>query len=529
MQVLKKKSIQCFIEKFLRGDIIKSLFKAVVVLTGFSVLTRILGFLFKIFLSRTLTTEMLGIYSIVISVFMVFVTMLNSGMQLAVSKNTTLYHNKDNKKCHGGITSGLIISLSICLIIFIIILLFKPFFINYFGNEIGYNLLLTMLPAIIFTGVYAPFKGYLWGRESFFKVSIVEFIEQVLRIGSFFVLIAINAGLNQLYPAGISVSIGCIISTIVGIILFFVSGGRLKSPKYAFKPIFKSAMPITLVRIATSLMQPFLALILPIQLMCAGYTNSQALSQIGIAMGMTMPLLSIPSTIIGSLAMAIIPKLTSLNDEINKQKLIKQISSAINFTFICGFIVLPCFIALGEPICLFLFDNITAGTYLKYACWLIIPMGISQITTSILNSLNLEVKTFIYYIISSVVLVGCVFILPKYVGIYALMFGMGFSTLVVSILNIIKINKTIGSNKTYLAIILKLCVILLPCTYLTKWLYNVSAILFPKIIAIILAGGVSVIAFTLLMSVFGVVDVTIIKSLKPQKVKKMKVKIKQKV
>ena len=511
MQVLKILSIQCY-RKIFRGDVIKSLFKAVVVLTGFSVLTRILGFLFKIFLSRTLTTEMLGIYSIVVSVFMVFVTMLNSGMQLSVSKNTTLNFNKDNKKCYGGITSGLIISLSICLLIFIIILLFRPFFINYFGNEIGYNLLLTMLPAIIFTGVYAPFKGYLWGRESFFKVSVVEFLEQLIRIGSFFVLIAINSNLNQLYPAGISVSIGCIISTIVGIILFVFTGGRLKNPKYAFKPIFNSAMPLTLVRIATSLMQPFIALILPLQLVAAGFTNSQALSQIGIAMGMTMPLLSIPSTIIGSLAMAIIPKLTSLNDEINKHKLIKQITSAINFTFICGFIVLPCFIALGEPLCLFLFDNITAGTYLKYACWLIIPMGISQITTSVLNSLNLEVKTFIYYIISSVVLVGCILILPKYVGIYALMYGMGISMLVVSILNIIKINKTVGSNKTYLGIILKLAIISLPCTYLTKWIFNISEIMFPKIVSIILSGGISILSFTLLMSVFGVVDISLIKA-----------------
>ena len=150
--------------------------------------------------------------------------------------------------------------------------------------------------------------------------------------------------------------------------------------------------------------------------------------------------------------------------------------------------------------------------------------GISQITTSVLNSLNLEVKTFIYYIISSVVLVGCIFILPKYVGIYALMYGMGISMLVVSILNIIKINKTVGSNKTYLGIILKLAIISLPCTYLTKWIFNISEIMFPKIVAIILSGGISILSFTLLMTVFGVVDISLIKALKPQKVKKLKLK-----
>lgn len=494
-----------------------------VVLTGFSVLTRVLGFVFRIFLSRALNTQMLGIYSIVVSVFMVFVTMLNSGMQLSVSKNTTINFNKNNNKCHGGVTSGLVISLTICLIIFVAIMFFKPLFVNYFGNTIGYNLLLTMLPAIIFTGIYAPFKGFLWGRECFFKVSIVEFIEQVLRIGSFFVLIVINSNLNSIYPAGISVSIGCAISTVVGIVLFFLSGGKLGKTNFTLKPIFNSAMPITLVRIATSLMQPFLTIILPLRLIAAGYSNAQALSQIGIAMGMTLPLLSIPSTIIGSLAMAILPQLTSLNNQTNKQSLIKQITHAINFTFICGFIVIPCFVALGEPICLFLFNNQTSGTYLKYACFLIIPMGISQITTSVLNSLNLEIKTFIYYIISSIALVACIIVLPQFVGIYALMFGMGISTFLVSVLNIVKINKTLGSNKTYLAIIIKLLIITLPSTYLTKWVYEILIIIFPNFVALILSGGVSVVAFTTLICVFGIVDVSIINTINPQKTKRQKV------
>ncbi len=463
---------------------------------------------------------MLGIYSIVLSVFMVFVTMLNSGMQFAVSKHTTTYYSTNKKHCNAGVSSGLIISLMLCLIISIIIILFKPLFVNYFNNEMGYILLLTMLPAIIFTGIYAPFKGYLWGKEQFFKVSLVEFIEQIIRIASFFILILITTS-NNLYPAGISLSIGCVLSTIVGIIIFFTSNGRLSSPKNAFKPIFSSATPITLVRIATSLMQPILAIILPLKLISVGYTNSQALSQIGIAMGMTMPLLSIPSTLIGSLAMALIPTLTSLNNNNQNKTLSNQIAKAINFTFICSFIILPFFVALGEPICEFIFNNTTAGTYLKYASWLMIPMGISQITTSILNSLNQESKTFIYYIISSIALFACILILPKYVGIYALMFGLGLSMLITAILNIIKINKIINSNKTYLGIICKLVIILIPCTLLTKFIYNIIILILPNFLTLIICGLISVIAYSILMVCFGIVDISFVLSLKPHNTKKL--------
>ena len=509
------------IKKF-RGVNIKSLFKAVAVLTIFSVLTRFLGFIFKIFLSRTISTELLGVYSIVTSVFMVFVTILNSGLPLAVSKSTTINFEKDSKKSNGSVSSALIISLIMCALILIVILLGKPLLESYFEDNNAYILLLLMLPAIIFTGVYTPFKGYLWGREKFFHVSLVEFIEQIIRIITYFVCFYLFSFSNDLFPAGISVSVACVLSTIVGIIIFHSLKGRLQSPKTCFKPILKSSAPITLVRLATSLMQPFMVFLLPLRLVQVGFTNEQALSQLGIAMGMTMPLLSIPSTIIGSLAMAIIPNLTSLNNEHDTLKLKKQISLSITFTLCCSFIVIPFFIALGEPVCLFLFDNITAGTYLKDACWLIIPMGVSQITTSILNSLNLEVKTFKYYLYSCVILFLSILILPKYVGIYALLYGMGLSTLLIAVLNIIKINKTIGASKTYLGIILKLIIITIPTVFFTKWIYNLSVLFFPRIVSLILCGGISVIAFTVLMAVFSIIDVQYFKSIYKVKIKEFK-------
>lgn len=375
-----------------------------------------------------------------------------------------------------------------------------------------------MLPAIIFTGIYSPFKGYLWGKEKFFYVSIVEFIEQIIRISCFFIFVYFFNFSNDLFPAGISVSVACILSTVVGIIFFYLSKGRLNNPQNCFKTVFKSATPITVVRLFTGLMQPLMAFLLPIRLVMAGFTNEQALSQLGIAMGMTLPLLTIPSTLIGSLATAIVPNITELNNNQNYEQLKKQISSAINFTICCSFIVLPFFISLGEQCCLFLFDNITAGTYLKYGCWIIVPMGVSQITTSVLNSLNLESKTFKYYIYSCFILLGSIIFLPKHIGIYSLLFAMGSSTTLIAILNIIKINKTLNTNKTFLGILLKLTIITLPTSLLTKWSYGIIALIFPKFVSLIICGIVCVISFTILMSIFNIIDVTYFTSIYKTKI-----------
>ena len=72
----------------------KSLFKTVFVITGFAVITRVLGFVFRIYLSRMLGAEMLGLYQVSLSVFMVLLTIVASGLPLVISKLSAKFFAK---------------------------------------------------------------------------------------------------------------------------------------------------------------------------------------------------------------------------------------------------------------------------------------------------------------------------------------------------------------------------------------------------------------------------------------------------
>lgn len=170
---------------------------------------------------------------------------------------------------------------------------------------------------------------------------------------------------------------------------------------------------------------PLIAIIIPLRLVAVGYTNEQALAAYGIAMGMTFPLLFLPSTIIGSLSMAIVPEISYNLESKNTIDVQNRIRSSIKFALFITACFLPAFIGLGEPIGEFLFNNTTSGYYLSYAAWIMIPLGINNIATSILNSLGLEAKGFINYIIGAGFLVFSIIFLPKYIGILALVWGMG--------------------------------------------------------------------------------------------------------
>ena len=64
--------------------------KAVALITLFSFLTRILGFVFRIYLSWEMGAEMLGIYQVALSIIGVLMMLVSSGLPLSLSKFTAI-------------------------------------------------------------------------------------------------------------------------------------------------------------------------------------------------------------------------------------------------------------------------------------------------------------------------------------------------------------------------------------------------------------------------------------------------------
>ena len=133
------------------------------------------------------------------------------------------------------------------------------------------------------------------------------------------------------------------------------------------------------------------------RLIAIGYTNAQALSLYGIAIGMTFPLLFIPGMLIGSLSTALVPNISSALAKGDNKYIEDRIESSIKFTLLISTFFIPLFIGAGEQIGVFFYDNIMSGSLLQFSAWIMLPMGINNITSSLLNSLGMEIKSCINY------------------------------------------------------------------------------------------------------------------------------------
>ena len=488
----------------------KSLFRAVLLVAGFSVLTRFLGFLFRIYLSRELGPELLGVYQVAISIFSVLLVLVSSGIPLAISKLTAGYSvKKDFRAQNGVVSSALIVGVGIAVILCLIIVVFRESLGHLFTDERCVYILITLLPAVIASAIYSAFRGSLWGNQNYFSVCWTELAEQVIRIVAFMILVNfVYIGLDGASIAGLSMSIACVLSATLVAIVYFRQGRRLSSPKTYFRPLLRSAVPVTGVRTASSLIQPVIAVLFPAMLVLAGYTSEQAMESYGMAMGMTFPLLFLPSTIVGAISFTLIPELSTAIAKHENDLIANRIKTSLTLTVFISAMVIPFYIGVGPEIGAFLYDNTASGEYLARAAWIMLPLGLSNISSSILNAYNLEVKSFVNNIVGGVLLLGFVALLSGTLGVDALIWGFGTCMLVTTVLNIYMIKRHTSLNLGLIKPTLLMLLFIIPATLLTHFSYPLFSLAFPEFLAIALSAVLGVGCFVVLCILFKLVDFT---------------------
>ncbi len=488
----------------------KTLFQSVLIIAGFSILTRFLGFLFRIYLSRELGAELLGVYQVAFSVFMVLIVIVSSGIPLAVSKSIAKYRVEGNTAKSGSmVASALVVGLAVAVALCGILLLFYKYIGAMFADCRCIYILISLLPAVICSAVYSAFRGALWGAQDYFNVSLAELIEQVLRIMVFALMAEwIFSSLDGALVAGISMSVACVLSAIFVAIVYFSKGNRLSSPRESYRTMIKSAAPVTGVRVASSLIQPIIAVLFPAMLVLAGYTSEQAMESYGMAMGMTFPLLFLPSTIVGALSFALIPDLSTAIAQKNDKLVSTRITTSLSFALFISALIIPFYIGCGEAIGVFLYDNISSGIYLTRSAWVMIPLGLSNITSSILNAFNLEVKSFVNNILGGAILLIFVVAFSGLLGVDSLILGFGACMTITTVLNLFMLKKHTKLNFSLLKPLFLMILFMIPASLLAKWVYGVMLLCMPKVVALMLAAVAGVGSFTVLCWLFRLVDIT---------------------
>jgi len=490
--------------------------KSVAIITAFAIATRAIGFVFRIFLSRIMDPELLGAYSLALSVFTVFLTVVASGLPLAISKRVATNLRR------GVVTAGLVISIVTAVLCCAVVFLLGDVLTPVFGSGRCVPILIALLPSTIAAGVYCTLRAVWWGEKRFFLLGLTELLDQILRVVTFAVMLGFAFFFVDLAEvAAISYTVAFFIAAAVVIVIYIKisllgqarggSGGNAPKPEQ-YKPILKSAVPITLVRVISSITIPIISVLIIKRLVACGWDNRAAMSAFGILMGMTMPMLGIPQTIIGSLSTALVPDISKHYADKNTAHVTRQIGNALKFTLFVNFLLIPVYMGLGLGIGLFVFDNSQSGIYISHFAWAMIPMSISSITTAILNSLGAETRAMKHYFLGAVFLFAAIWFLPQFIDMGALVVGIGLCMIIAGALNLFLIQKLTCPNiiaKTIFQLLV-FTAVAAPCALLGNFLFGILTHFFGLaplwlLATLFVCGTITMAVFMILCHVFNII------------------------
>ncbi len=413
------------------------------IVTFLSIAERALGFLYRIVLSRLIGAEGLGLYQVALSLFGFFITLGTGGIPITVSRMISKSRAENNPL---GERRDVTAAFSLCLFLTLpVLLLFGVFGRNMtflFSDSRSLNVFRILLIGLSFSAIYAVIRGYFWGNKEFLLPSILEIAEEsVMVIAGVLLLQNVASVADGAQKAAWAVVISYLFSFTASSLCFFFHGGRLSPPKNTLKPLFNATLPITFVRASGSLVNSAVAVLLPALLVQAGYSESDALTLFGVVTGMAMPILFIPSTIIGSISLVLVPELSEDFYRKNFTRLHKNVQRGLRISLLVACILIPFFYALGADIGNLAFSNALAGKIIVKSSPLLIPMSLTMISTGMLNSMGFEKQTLLYYFIGAAAMLLCILLLPPFCGVYAYVIGMGLSFILNAVCNLTFLNK----------------------------------------------------------------------------------------
>lgn len=415
-------------------------------LTIAGLISRIIGFFYRIFLSQTIGAEGVGIYQLIFPLYALTFSLTVSGIQTAISRftaqavaasdNTGIPQKNTglcNDRCY--LTAGLILSLFLSFLCTIFLYHFaEPLAIS-FLDEPRCKVLLEILSLTIpFGAIHACINGYYYGLKKTFVPATSQLIEQIVRVGCVFVLYQIC--LEQHKTVTVSIAVWGLVAGEIGSVLYSISFlGRGKSSGnrlLGLKQIFLMSTPLCANRVLVNLLQSVEATMIPGQLKHYGYSVSEALSVYGVLTGMAMPMVLFPSVITNSVSVMLLPVIAEAQEKKEQHYIRNAVRKTCFYCLVLGFTCTFAFLLLGKWMGRVLFANELAGTFIVTLGWMCPFLYLSTTLSSVLNGLGKTTITFVLNIIGLAIRIASVVWGIPVFGIKAYLWGTLISQIVMA-------------------------------------------------------------------------------------------------
>lgn len=440
--------------------------KGMAILSIAGILVKLLSLLYVPFLISIIDTDGFGVYNNTYAVFTWVYAMTNIGMQPAIAKLVAELDESGNPR---DALKAFKISRTLLFIVgttaTIVLMIFAQPISSATQNPRAVLSLITLAPTIAVTSILVSYRGYFQGKNIIGPIGVSQVIEQFanVAISLAFAYVLMKVSLEAgVAGATVGTSVGALIAIIYMIYiynsrkLFRIPKGaqtaeRRYSTKYLVKKVIKYGMPITLSAGIQNFGTVIDATNVRTRLAFAGFSMKN-IDKLAGYLGQYQNLAYVPLVFIVAIATIVLPDISRAI--INKNK--EAVREKIGFAFKLGFIItIPSAVGLavlGESIYkLLYFKDIFGFKLLIYGSFISVLMGVVQLQTTILQSLN-KFYVVIYTLVAGLgvkIFLNYILIANPDINIYGAIIGGYAGYLFTFLLNSIILRKTIRRKISY--------------------------------------------------------------------------------
>ena len=368
----------------------RSLVKKTVFLSCSHFVVRTLGFLLRIWLSRELGAQTMGLCELAQSAQMLLITPVVSGLPMAVTRMSA---KAEEEKRVRILRCAAALSLAVSLPLAVFAFLTREALCTWLGDIRTMPALLLYLPCIPILGVSCVLNGYAYGIGKPVAPAVSELLEQIVRALLCVRLVCGLRGMPMTLAATIPAAAalagetaGFILMLTVCLRVLFKRGDGARKP--IFKELLALALPLTGMRLVSALMQTVNASLIPARLRLFGFSAEQAMASLGIFHGMLKPVLMMPSFIVCSLSMAASPELTRMQAEGRPLGCLSRRMLAATLLVGCGAMAGVFFFA--PLIANVFYKQAALLPLLRAACPLVPVMAMNHVCGGMMSALGLQ-------------------------------------------------------------------------------------------------------------------------------------------
>lgn len=373
------------------------------ILSAANITTRMIGFFYRVYLSRIFGAEGMGIIQLTGPVSAMAFALTGAGMQTAISKCVSAVSESHRKKRRGFLYYGLAFVLSLSLLCTYVVYTYADVLAVQFLSEARTAPVLKVLAiSFPFSAAHACINGYFLGKHQTLLPAVGQLVEQLVRVAVVYVCcnsFLATGDIPELEFVAWGVGLGeAAALSVVGLALLLGSrkstgGHKLIShpanrDKSILAALLKMALPLNANRLAVNFLQSIESIRIPLMLQVYGLSDSAALSTYGILTGMALPVLFFPGAFTGALSATLLPAVSEAHSKGDRERIKTITINATFFVVFAGLLFGILFFMFSDYLGEKIFHEPLAGTYIRALCLLCPFMYVNGIFTGILQGLG---------------------------------------------------------------------------------------------------------------------------------------------